>query len=201
MKTTSQCPRCGVEFTRYHTAKLVPKFCSRKCANHDRVGKASAETRAKLSSANRTTNNNNWGGGTRTRSSDGRVFIRVPEGERHLHPTVYKDGYILRYVYVWNRAHPDDPVQRGEVIHHINESPSDDRLENLEKTVQKRHASHHTAGRPMPAEVRAKISKAHRERIARDGYHWTGKSHTEEARENMRRAQQERRARERAQRR
>ncbi|MDX3311596.1 NUMOD3 domain-containing DNA-binding protein [Streptomyces sp. ME08-AFT2] len=199
MKTTTTCPQCGVEFTRYHTAKLIPKFCSRKCANHDRVGKASAETRAKLSAANSGKNNNNWGGGTRTRAHDGRVFFRVPRQERHLHPTVYKDGYILRYVYVWNRVHPEDPVRRGDVIHHINENPSDDRIENLEKTTQPRHASHHSTGRQMPEETRAKISNAHKERIARDGYHWTGKSHTEEARENMRRAQQARRTRERQQ--
>lgn len=123
----------------------------------------------------------------------------MPEKERHLHPTVYKDGYILRYVYVWNRAHPDNPVQRGEIIHHINENPTDDRPENLEKTVQARHATHHSAGRTMSAEARAKISKAQRERIARDGYHWTGKTHSEEARENMRQAQQARRAGERGQ--
>lgn len=199
MKTTTQCPQCGIEFTRHHTAKLIPKFCSRKCANHDRVGKASTETRAKLSAANRAAKNNNWGGGTRTRSSDGRVFVRVPEGERHLHPTVYKDGYILRYVYAWNRAHPEDPVRQGDVIHHINEDPSDDCVENLEKTTQRRHMSHHAAGRSMTPEARARISRSQRERIARDGYHWTGRRHSEEALENMRRAQQNRRARERGQ--
>lgn len=198
MKTTTTCPQCGVDFTRYHTAKLVPKFCSRKCANHDRVGKASAQTRAKLSDANRGSSNNNWGGGTKTRR-DGRVLVRVPESERHLHPTVYKDGYILRYVYVWNRSHPDNPVRRGDVIHHINENPSDDRLGNLEKTVQRHHAAHHGTGRMMSAETRAKISNAQRARIARNGYHWTGAAHTEEARENMRQAQQARRAGEREQ--
>ena len=170
-----------------------------KCANHSRAGTASAKTRAKLSVANRAENNSNWGGGTTTRSSDGRVFLRVPGSERHLHPTVYSDGRILRYGYVWNCAHPEDPVRPGDVIHHINENPSDDRLENLEKTTQSDHAAHHTAGRKHTAETRARMSKAHKERIARDGYHWTGKSHTEEARENMRRAQQARRAREREQ--
>lgn len=198
MKTTTTCPQCGAEFTRYHTAKLIPKYCSRTCANHSRTGTISQETRAKLSAANRATKNNNWKNGTRTRK-DGRVLFRVPEAERHLHPTIYKDGYILRYVYVWNTAHPDNPVRRGEVIHHVNENPSDDRLENLEKTVQKHHAHHHGNGRKHTAETRAKMSEAHRARIARDGYHWKGKTHTEEARENMRRAQQARRLRERSQ--
>jgi hypothetical protein len=99
---------------------------------------------------------------------------------------------------VWNRANPDDPVRPGDVIHHINENPSDDRLENLEKTTQDRHARHHS-GRKHTPETRARMSKAQKERIAREGHSWTGKSHTEEARENMRRVQQARRAREREQ--
>lgn len=200
MKTTTTCPKCGFTFTRYHTAELTPKFCSRKCANHDRVGKANAATRAKLSEANRAENNNNWGGGTRTRSSDGRVFIRVPEAERDQHPTIYKDGYILRYVYVWNRTHPDDLVQHGQVIHHKNEDPTDDRPENLEKTTQSVHATHHNAmKRAHSEETKAKMSKSQRERIAREGSHWEGRPHAQETRERMRQAQQVRRARERVQ--
>jgi hypothetical protein len=64
--------------------------------------------------------------------------------ERAAHPTVDSRGYIARSHYVWDQAHPDDPVQRGEVIHHINHDSLDDRPENLAKLAdQAAHMRHH----------------------------------------------------------
>ncbi|HEX9832549.1 MAG TPA: HNH endonuclease [Mycobacterium sp.] len=96
------------------------------------------------------------------------MFIRVPLGERHLHPTIRNDGYIQRYQYVWNTHHPDDPVREGDVIHHINEDPADDRIENLEKTTQSKHAREHGIGREHTEESRALMSKAQLARRARE---------------------------------
>jgi len=80
----------------------------------------------------------------------GRWRMPVPRDERIDHPTVDSKGYIARSHYVWNRARPDDPVLRGQVIHHINGDPLDDRVENLQKfPSQSEHAAHHA-----PATVR-----------------------------------------------
>lgn len=57
------------------------------------------------------------------------------------------DGtYRLRYRVVWDETHPDDPVLPGEVIHHMNHDPSDDRPENLMKLSQGQHAREHDFG-------------------------------------------------------
>lgn len=53
-------------------------------------------------------------------------------------------GKRLRYHIVWDEGHPDDPVQPGEVIHHLNHDHTDDRLENLVKLAsQSEHMRHH----------------------------------------------------------
>jgi hypothetical protein len=130
------------------------------------------EVKAKISKKTRGEANPNWAGGQWT-SDEGRIFVRVPDVERHLHPTMRKDGYIQRYQYVWNTAHPEDPVLPGDVIHHLNEDPADDRLENLEKTTQSKHARDHALGRRHTPEARARMrasQKTRREREA-EGSH------------------------------
>jgi hypothetical protein len=128
----------------------------------------SDQERANRSAAARGENNSMWINGQWT-SNEGRVFVRVPEEERHLHPTIRKDGYIQRYQYVWNTAHPEDPVTAGWIIHHKDEDRTNDVIENLEKITQSEHARRH----------------------------WAGRRHTPEARERMRAAQLARRTRER----
>lgn len=58
--------------------------------------------------------------------------------EAEIMPTVVRHGAhkqpsIMRSHYVWNLNNQDDPVQPGEVIHHINRMRDDDRIENLQK--------------------------------------------------------------------
>lgn len=54
---------------------------------------------------------------------------------------------VLRARYVWDQTHPDDPVLPGEVIHHINHDPTDDRPENLMKLRgHSQHAKEHDFG-------------------------------------------------------
>lgn len=169
MKTTKECPACGAEFTRIHAVYRVPTYCSRSCANKA-PGRMTEDIRAKISAGTRVERNPNWAGGQWT-SNEGRIFVRVPVAERHLHPTIRRDGYIQRYQYVWNTAHPEDPVREGDVIHHINEDPSDDRLENLEKTTQSTHARKHGLGRRHTQESRERMRLAQRARRQRERGH------------------------------
>lgn len=115
----------------------------------------------------RAENNPNWGGGI-WEGEDGRVFVRVPDGERRLHPTIRKDGYIQRYQYVWNTAHPEDPVRPGEVIHHKDEDKQNDDLSNLEKITQSEHARQHGLGRKHTERARERMRQAQRARRQRE---------------------------------
>lgn len=155
-----------MEFTRIHTSYKPPTYCSRTCANKA-PGRMTEGVKRKISKSVSAESNPNWSGGAWV-SNEGRVFVRVPTNERYLHPTIRKDGYIQRYQYVWNTNHPEDPVREGDVIHHINEDPADDRIENLEKTTQSKHAREHGTGRAHTAESRALMSRAQRERRARE---------------------------------
>jgi hypothetical protein len=125
------------------------------------------EIRAKISSAVSADRNPNWLTGSWS-DSDGRVYVRVPDAERGAHPTMRRDGYIRRYHRVWNLAYPENKVMAGDVIHHKNEIKNDDRIENLQKTVQADHARGHGLGRVHTPEARARMRAAQRARRARE---------------------------------
>ena len=46
---------------------------------------------------------------------------------------------------VWSSNYPEDPVKKGEVIHHIDEKPLNDSIENLQKMATGSHNSLHQA--------------------------------------------------------
>lgn len=64
--------------------------------------------------------------------------------------------YVQRARYVWNRAHPDDPLKPGEFIHHLNDDALDDRAENFEKLSSSEHTRLHMKGKPWSPERRAR---------------------------------------------
>jgi len=165
METTKECPICGGTFTRKkHSKQESPKYCSRACSNKA-PGRMTEEIRAKIGRSGE--DNPNWINGQWT-ASDGRVFILVPPNERHLHPTIRNDGYMKRYQYIWNTAHPEDPVCEGYVIHHKNEDRTDDRIENLEKISNSDHTRHHGTGRKHTVESRERMRVAQLARRARE---------------------------------
>ena len=147
MKTTIQCPVCDVTFTRIHTASKPPRYCSRACANKA-PGRMTPDIRSRVGRVG--PEQTKFKGGWIGRGSRGREYFVawVPLKERDgRHPTLRADGYMMRSHYVWNTTYPTDPVQQGEMVHHINHDTLDDRPANLRKASnQKEHAAHHRWG-------------------------------------------------------
>lgn len=86
----------------------MPRFCSRVCAGKDRTGK----------------NNPNWKGEVAT-DKDGYVYIYIPE-----HPNANHAGRVFRHRLVMEAA-IGRYLNPEEVVHHVNDIPGDDRIENL----------------------------------------------------------------------
>jgi hypothetical protein len=78
------------------------------------------------------TNNNRFNGGLCLRS-DGRTVIHC------------RDGTLLMYYRGVMAAHIGRLLRSDEIVHHINEDPSDDRIENLVLTTRAEHIGTHRA--------------------------------------------------------
>lgn len=52
--------------------------------------------------------------------------------------------HIRKAHVVWNKAHPNDPIKKGEVIHHVDENKKNDDPLNLEKRRDAKHRSLHS---------------------------------------------------------
>lgn len=79
-----------------------------------------------------------------------RSYVRVTlhPDEVLAHPTALhhqssNHWTIQRSHVVWNEHHPDDKVQPGEHVHHLNHVRDDDYVENLLKLDAAEHLSHH----------------------------------------------------------
>jgi len=90
-------------------------------------------------------------------------LLRV--GEPHLH---FSSGRMRIHVngkrriyshYVWFLNTGHWPV-RGEVIHHIDDDPTNDEFSNLALMTLSEHSRLHHIGRPLSKEIRAKLSVA-----------------------------------------
>lgn len=75
-------------------------------------------------------------------NGDGYVKIRV--GREH--PLADPNGYSYEHLLVWVSAGNPKPKE-GELLHHINEDRSDNRLHNLELKPRGEHNSLHNAQR------------------------------------------------------
>lgn len=71
----------------------------------------------------------------------GRVAVYVPD-----HPKANNRGYVLRYRLVMEE-HLGRYLREDEEVHHLNEDPTDDRLENLEVMSIAEHARLHAKAR------------------------------------------------------
>ena len=118
------CRNCGKAFLRRETQVLWNRakgmtnaFCSRAC------------WRTSLNLLRRGVNNPHWKGGRWVRK-DGYVEIRI-------------DGrYHLEHVYIMEQ-HLKRPMQRKEIVHHLNGNRADNRLSNLEVMTLSEHMRHH----------------------------------------------------------
>jgi hypothetical protein len=89
----------------------------------------------------------NWKGG-QWRVGGGYVRVTITPEQAALWPTALKHGNgwsIQRSHKVWNEAHPDDLVETGYHVHHLNHQRDDDRPENLEKMLRGDHLRRHNA--------------------------------------------------------
>lgn len=79
------------------------------------------------------------------RSGARRCHVRIPERHWPFETGQRAGGsvYVTRATAMWNAAHPDDPVRRGEEIHHLDEDSSNDRLDNFLKLTRSAHCQLH----------------------------------------------------------
>ena len=95
------------------------KYCSQACFN--KFGRAPYISGIK---------HGNWKGGVHyRRRRDGTKILFVPCPKTYSE-MAQKNGYISEYRLIMARS-LERPLTRTEVVHHINEDPTDNRLENL----------------------------------------------------------------------
>lgn len=85
--------------------------------------------------------NSNWRGG-RVRGGHQNRYWKVWQPE---HSAADPNGYVLEHRLVME-AHLGRRLTTDEVVHHLNEDPSDNRVENLAVMSQTEHARLHTRG-------------------------------------------------------
>lgn len=114
------CEQCGKPFkAKRARSQPKPRFCSAAC--YAKSGDMAKNSPFKA-------------GRTGQRASRYHVYLGRVDG---------KPKYMPRSHWVWNQHHPDDPVQPGEHIHHIDHDKLNDEIANLQKLSAREHAELH----------------------------------------------------------
>lgn len=106
------CDVCGIEFPSYR--KLFSKHCSRSCASKAQSTRQFGEDNPSYKDGRKLTD-------------QGYVQLLLGKG----HPEAGRGGYVLEHRHVMSK-HLGRPLNRYEVVHHINGNRTDNRIENLE---------------------------------------------------------------------
>lgn len=135
-KVARTCEHCGAEFVR-KARRQHPRYCSLEC--YWASGGPAQNSPFKAQPASRTRR---------------RKYIGTVDG---------KPKYIPMSHWVWNQAHPDDPVQPGEHLHHIDGDRTNDDPSNLAKMTPAEHAELHASDGSLagPSEVLSARMKAY----------------------------------------
>lgn len=112
------CPKCGGP--KYRGAKGCRKCMPRPVGLLGRKGK----------------DHPTWKGGSQI-DRDGYIRLYLPD-----HPWPRRGGYVLAHVAVMELS-IGRRIAPGEVVHHINHDPKDNRLENLQILSAGEHSKHH----------------------------------------------------------
>jgi len=133
---------------------------------------------------------------------------------RESNPDRTLEWKVLKYHKIWNKHNPDDPIVRGDgyVIHHKDENPKNNNIDNLQKMTRGAHHSLHNSGENHPMygkrhtkKVRKKISEAisgrtlseiHKKKLSEakkgEKHPMYGRKHTKESRKKMSESQNKR---------
>lgn len=155
------CAACGREFTaKRASSQAPPQFCSRACWSSTitkRAGKTHTceqcgqEFPDKPGRAGRFCSLECYwkAGGPAANIPNvqrARTGVEAPGRKRkYLGRVDGKPQYMQRSHWFWNQAHPDDPVQPGEHVHHIDHDVTNDDPSNLAKYTADEHAALHAA--------------------------------------------------------
>lgn len=118
------CIACDAEIIFKSNADLSRRFKTKKCRN------------CYLKTELRGDKHPHWKGG-KVMTDSGYTMIRSPE-----HPFVNAYGYVREHRLVMEK-HLGRYLTSKEVVHHLNEIKTDNRIENLELTNQSTHVKNH----------------------------------------------------------
>ncbi len=143
------CKVCGKAVYIHPCRVGIRKTCSRKCGD---ITRAKAGRFSKLGSKNP-----NWNGGRFPNKKGYWVlnFNVLPQADQEMYAGMaYKKsqrgrGYILEHRYLMARR-VGRPLERNELVHHLNGIRSDNRLENLELLDMRLHSRGHGSQAKCP---------------------------------------------------
>lgn len=129
-------PHSDPEKRRLSGLERKRRFRARK--HEERYGANAGDQRGKHRNHVKGPESPRWNRDKKIISNHGYVRIRVGRA----HPLADPNGYAYEHLVVWASS-GITPPRNGEVIHHRNEDPTDNRIENLEIMARAQHNTHH----------------------------------------------------------